>query len=517
MSDTSTISVARATIDEFSGALPGQLDGAFRRLAAEFWEDGSVRPEAVPGIPALLDILGAVPTAQQAKLAVLLGLLAEAAGPDGDLPARAAVRAGLDRYLRLFQDGAPDAGRSAALLFLLGHFPEDRSQILAVVSATEVDQDDLSRLTRCLQPYETADAATRWNLGRVFPSPAVWGLTKEEREANPALEDWLGLPAGRGAGLWATETRALLAYAGAKALWAAEHGPTVSPFVVPAPGGEERTAEPAATPDVFRGHAAAFRCPRCLEPLGGSPEPTGPTGTAGAAGAAESAVCAGCSAAYPVRDGLLDFHDEPSGPSDPLLAGRYERGLRAGFVRIMGANWGGWVSLDDEDAYLTEHVRPTEGPVLDLAAGAGRWTRVLTRSLGEDRVIALDLSAEMLAQLRAKLGGVLTVRGSALELPFGNASLGGVNCWNALQAIPDPEQAISEVGRCLRPGGTFTILTFRQAVDPLYRYFQRGLERQAHRGSFDPDQLTGWLADAGMSVRDLSGPGNFLFVTAVKD
>lgn len=497
MGDTSTISVARATIEQFTDASPGELDSAFRRLATEFWEDGSVRPEALSGIPALLDLLGAVPPEKQAKLAVLLGLLAEA-----DSPGHPAVRKGLDLYLRLLGNGRKDAGREAALVFLLAHFPEDREPILAAVSTAGLDEDDLSRLTRCLQPYETADAATRWNLGRVFPSPAVWGLTEEERAANPALEEWLGLPEGRGAGLWATETRALLAYAGAKALWSAEYGPAVSPFVAPVPGGQEGTAEPADSSDAFRGHAAAFRCPSCLGPLSGN---------------TESAVCKACGTSFPVRDGLLDFHDEPSGPSDPLLAGRYERGLRAGFVRIMGANWGGWVSLDDEDDYLTEHVRPVEGPLLDLAAGAGRWTRVLTRSLGEDRVVALDLSAEMLAQLRAKLGGVLTVRGSALKLPFGDATLGGVNCWNALQAIPDPERAIQEVGRCLRPGGTFTVLTFRQAPDPLYRHFQRRLERQAHRGSFDPERLTGWLTEAGMSVRDLSGPGNFLFLTAVKE
>ncbi|MEU1288820.1 methyltransferase domain-containing protein [Kitasatospora sp. NPDC005856] len=501
MSETSAISVAHATIDEFTGSIPAELDGVFRRLVTEFWEDGSLVPGALSGIPALLDALGTVPPAGQARLALLLGLLAEAAGPDGGLPAREAVRAGLDRYLPLLRDDRTDAGRSAALLFLLGHFPEDGARILAAASGTGADQDDLSRLARCLQPYEGADDATRWNLGRVFPSPAVWGLTDEERAANPALDQWLGLPAGRAAELWATETRALLAYSGAKAVWAVEHGATVSPFVAPAPA-EERTAGAAPAADVFRGHAEAFRCPRCLRPLTAD---------------AEAAVCADCSAAFPLVDGLLDFHDEPSGPSDPLLAGRYERGLRAGFVRIMGANWGGWVSLDDEDAYLARHVRPTEGPVLDLAAGAGRWTGVLARSLGEERVIALDLSAEMLAQLRAKLDRVLTVRGSALELPFGDASLGGVNCWNALQAIPDPEQAIREVGRCLRPGGTFTVLTFRQAADPLYRHFQRKLERQAHRGSFDPEQLTGWLADAGMTVRDLSGPGNFLFVTAVKE
>ncbi|WP_049652983.1 class I SAM-dependent methyltransferase [Kitasatospora sp. MY 5-36] len=500
MSDTSAISVARATIDEFTGSTPAELDGAFRRLAAEFQADGSLRPDALAGIPALLDALDTVPPAHQARLALLLGLLAEAAGPDGGFPAHEAVRAGLDRYLRLLSDGGTDAGRGAALFFLLGHFPEDGARILAALPGTGVDQDDLSRLARCLQPWETADAATRWNLGRVFPSPAVWGLTEQERATAPALDQWLGLPAERTAELWATETRALLAYSGAKAVWACEHGATVSPFVVPAPE-EERTAEPSPAADVLRGHARAVRCPRCRQPL---------------AGGTEAAVCTGCEAVFPSVDGLLDFHDQPSGPSDPLLAGRYERGLRAGFVRIMGANWGGWVSLDDEDAYLSEHVRPVDGPVLDLAAGAGRWTRVLARSLGEERVIALDLSAEMLAQLRAKLDRVLTVRGSALELPFEDASLGGVNCWNALQAIPDPERAIREVGRCLRPGGTFTVMTFRQAADPLYRQFQSRLERQAHRGSFDPEQLTGWLADAGMTVRDLSGPGNFLFVTAAK-
>ncbi|MFF8562671.1 methyltransferase domain-containing protein [Streptomyces albidoflavus] len=494
MSDTRTIPAPGAALDAYT-ASPGDDEDAFRHLTAALWDEGAARPGAPAAVPLLAAALRDAPPAGQARLTLLLGLLAET----GD-EAHEATRQGLGDVLGLLaKAGSGEPALTAALLYLLAHFPEDRERILRTVDGLALDADERTRLDRCLRTYATADAAARWHLGRVFPSPGVWAVTEEERSTQPGLREWLGLPEERAAVLWDSETRALLAYAGARALWACRHGSPVSPFVDP--GGEPDTAGARPAGVLLDGHAPALRCPACGDALR----------------AAEGlARCGGCARTYPLADGVLDLCEEPDGRADPLLAGRYERGLRAGFVRIMGSNWGGEITPSDEDAYLAERVRPADGPVLDLAAGAGRWTRVLARAVGEERVIALDLSTGMLGQLRRQLPGVLAVRGSAQRLPFDDSSLAAVNCWNALQALPDPEEAVREVGRCLRPGGTFTLMTFRESTDPLNRHFQSRLQQQARRGAFTLNRLTAWLEASGMKVTDLSGPGTFLFATAVK-
>jgi len=249
-------------------------------------------------------------------------------------------------------------------------------------------------------------------------------------------------------------------------------------------------------------HQAVLRCPVCRGPLAFGPQ---------------TAVCDDCGAAHPVADGIVDLS---AGVGDNTESGkrnvppRYEAALRPAFLRLMGDNWGGAVTVADEDRYLQERVRPVDGPVLDLAAGAGRWTGTLARALGPERVIALDLSSSMLGRLHQAIPEVLAVRGSALALPFADETLGAVNCWNALQAIPDPAMAIREVGRCLRPGGTFTLFTFRPTADPVVQYFQN----RVHPGVSVPDTeaVRAWLAAAEMTVLEQSTPANFLFLTAVR-
>ena len=210
--------------------------------------------------------------------------------------------------------------------------------------------------------------------------------------------------------------------------------------------------------------------------------------------------------------GAGDAH-EPMTRNVPLCYSE----IRPAFLRWKGSNWDGAVTVEDEDEYLRTHVQPADGPILDLGAGTGRWTAVLADTFGAERVIALDLSAAMLEHVRRGLPQVLRVRGNALSLPFNDGSLGAVNCWNALQSMPDPAAVVAEVGRCLRPGGTFTLMTFRPAVDPIYRALQTAPFGLVPVALSAPQDLRQWLAAAGMSVWEQYTPGSFLFVTAVRE
>jgi ubiquinone/menaquinone biosynthesis C-methylase UbiE len=234
----------------------------------------------------------------------------------------------------------------------------------------------------------------------------------------------------------------------------------------------------------------------------------------------DSLLCPRCQASYVEVDGYLDFAPAVAmkaglGPfylQDPLHVPRYEQRIRSAFVSIMGQNWQGTLSPEGEDAYIRDHLVASDGLVLDLGCGAGRWTRTVSDHVGIDRVIGLDLSAAMLNLIRVALPDLRLIRASALRLPFRDGSLSGVNCSNALQLFPSPDLALSEVGRCLRPGGILTAFTFRQAYRPAYRYFQKRHETTFNVRAFRPAEITNWLDAAGMDLLDLSGPvGNLLF------
>lgn len=248
-------------------------------------------------------------------------------------------------------------------------------------------------------------------------------------------------------------------------------------------------------------------CPGCLAPL---------------AATADGMRCASCKCHYRDANGYLDFGPEPHDEaglgqfflSDPLHVRRYERHTRASFLQIMGSNWHNTVTPQVEDDYLRAHLTPADVPLLDLACGAGRWTRTLIDHLGPPQVVGLDLSKAMIDAIRSELPDLRILRGTALRLPFASGSLGAVNCSNALQLLPNPRLVLREAARCLRAGGILTAFTFRRADSPTYRYFQRQHEETFGVRSFAVTELVRWLGSAGLDLIDLHSPAGMLLFTA---
>ena len=88
--------------------------------------------------------------------------------------------------------------------------------------------------------------------------------------------------------------------------------------------------------------------------------------------------------------------------------------------------------------------------VLDLGAGTGLLTGVLLAAGHE--VVAVDPSAEMLAQLRARHPDVPAHVGGAEEIPLSDRSVDAVVAGQAAHWF-DPVPASAELRRVLRPGG----------------------------------------------------------------
>lgn len=498
-------------IDLFADAPDDRVDAEFQRLAAALWRDGALTDLALPAVPALAARIGKVDDRRKGYLAVLLGLLAETEYPATDGPVSTAISDGLDTCVELLDGLGQDEPLYLALCYLLAHFPAGRDRVLAAAGRTCLAEDEYSQLDRALTALDPDHPV----LGRVFPSPHVYKLAAAGQDFD---QRWIStLSPEQIVSSWQADTRTVFGGLGIKAYWAVCNRKT--PVHLPAvtlPPEEEipRASDPAT--DIFTPHTAALRCPGC----GGGFE-FGP----------HRAWCERCADTYPITVGVLDLTEPVAGDradafqftlaEQPSMGLIYEEHARPNFLRLCGGNWGNAVTPAVEDEYIAHHVRPVDGPVLDLAAGAGRWTKVLADTVGADRVIALDLNPPMLSMLRARLPWVPAIRAGAAPLPFDDASLGAVLCWNALQAFhAEAPAAIAEVGRCLRPGGTFTLMTYRNSDDPVYRHFVGSHSLPARAGQysgpqlFDLDRLKESLDGAGLRVREEWSPGTFVFITA---
>lgn len=135
--------------------------------------------------------------------------------------------------------------------------------------------------------------------------------------------------------------------------------------------------------------------------------------------------------------------------------------------------------------------------VLDVACGTGAVTGVARRAIGgEESIVGIDHSPEMLAVARRKMPEVRWWEGRAESLPFDNESFNAVLCQFGLMFFEDRGQALREMRRVLRPGGCVTLAVWD------------GLERTPAYAALT-DLVEQYLgSDAGAAVRNAFALGD---------
>ncbi|MCP4714075.1 MAG: class I SAM-dependent methyltransferase [Deltaproteobacteria bacterium] len=92
--------------------------------------------------------------------------------------------------------------------------------------------------------------------------------------------------------------------------------------------------------------------------------------------------------------------------------------------------------------------------ILDAGAGEGRNVPLLQQHF-QGRIACCDASVAALTKLRNRFNDQTAASACALaQLPFGDGKFRFVLAWDVLTTLPDPEQALQEFFRILRPGGT---------------------------------------------------------------
>jgi demethylmenaquinone methyltransferase/2-methoxy-6-polyprenyl-1,4-benzoquinol methylase len=112
-------------------------------------------------------------------------------------------------------------------------------------------------------------------------------------------------------------------------------------------------------------------------------------------------------------------------------------------------------------AGLARADRPVER-VLDLAGGTGRAARAVAEGDDAPDAVVIDASGPMLR--RAARRGTAAVRGDAGRLPVRDEAVDAVVVLDALHHLPDPDRALAEAERILRPGGVLVVREFDPAT-----------------------------------------------------
>jgi len=96
--------------------------------------------------------------------------------------------------------------------------------------------------------------------------------------------------------------------------------------------------------------------------------------------------------------------------------------------------------------------------VLDIAAGTGTSSAALAKSGAE--VVAVDFSPGMIAEGRKRHPDLTFVEGDAQELPFPTGSFDVATISFGLRNVNNPQKALAEMKRILRPGGRLVVCEF---------------------------------------------------------
>jgi ubiquinone/menaquinone biosynthesis C-methylase UbiE len=100
-------------------------------------------------------------------------------------------------------------------------------------------------------------------------------------------------------------------------------------------------------------------------------------------------------------------------------------------------------------AWLLGHF-PSARSLLEVGCGTGHFTRWLaTRSL---RVVGLDRSPGMLAEMRRRAPSIPAILGDAHRLPFGDEAIDLVAYVTALEFLEDPARSLAEAVRVAQQG-----------------------------------------------------------------
>ncbi len=136
------------------------------------------------------------------------------------------------------------------------------------------------------------------------------------------------------------------------------------------------------------------------------------------------------------------------------------------------------------------------GLLLDAGCGTGHWFSLLGECGYE--VVGVDLSIPMLKVASEKFRGCYPlVNGDVTSLPFKDRCFNAVVSITTLEFVSDPVASISEMWRCLKPGGVLILglLNSHSYLGVMRKLLRKSTFRHAH--FFTPKEVRTLLESYG--------------------
>ena len=140
---------------------------------------------------------------------------------------------------------------------------------------------------------------------------------------------------------------------------------------------------------------------------------------------------------------------------------------------------------------IREAALPPDARVLDLCTGTADLAIAAIHAVPSARVVGVDFAGAMLrvglGKLRARhlAQRVSLVRGDATRLPVRDGWADAATIGFGIRNVADPEAALRELARTIKPGGRLVILEFGEPIVPgirtLYNWYFRFLLPQLGR------------------------------------
>lgn len=146
--------------------------------------------------------------------------------------------------------------------------------------------------------------------------------------------------------------------------------------------------------------------------------------------------------------------------------------------------------------------------VLDVGTGTGVFGPYLLERIGKHRhLIALDFAEEMLKRAQAKLfnESIVYLQADVIRMPLGGDIFDAVVCYSSFPHFQDKPQALSEINRVLKPGGSVFIChtKSRATINNIHRHIL-AVQKDTLPDKDEMKRLLSATGFAGITIYDKS-------------